>query len=201
MIGDRTVVDTTAAIYRWDHERYPAFYVPINDLETERFSEAQLWHEPSLPGLVRVDWDAPDAWYEEDEQVFVHPRSPFVRVDALRSNRPLRVEHDGRLLADASSSVMVFETGLPTRYYIDRTAVRWDHLRASATQTACPYKGRTSSYWSVLTEDGLETDLAWSYDFPTRQLLPIAGLVAFFNERVDITLDHAQLSRPVTHFS
>ena len=70
----------------------------------------------------------------------------------------------------------------------------------SDTVTACPYKGRTSAYWSVRTPDGTYPDLAWSYDFPTGQLLPIAGLIAFYNENVDITIDGQRLERPQTHF-
>jgi uncharacterized protein (DUF427 family) len=96
---------------------------------------------------------------------------------------------------------MVFETGLPTRYYLNRTEVRFVHLQPSDTVTACPYKGTTSSYWSVRTGDGLHADLAWSYAFPTRQLLPIAGLIAFYNEKVDVILDGERLPRPQTHFS
>jgi uncharacterized protein (DUF427 family) len=96
---------------------------------------------------------------------------------------------------------MVFETGLPTRYYLPRTALQWDVLEPSGTVTECPYKGRTSAYWSVRTGGAVRRDLAWSYDFPTRQLLPIAGLVAFYNEKVDIFLDGRPLHRPVTPFS
>jgi uncharacterized protein (DUF427 family) len=95
---------------------------------------------------------------------------------------------------------MVFETGLPTRYYFDRTTVDFHHLRPTPTQTACPYKGRTSDYWSVEVRDTTIEDLAWAYDFPTRQLLPIAGMVAFYNEKLDITVDGQPLKRPVTHF-
>jgi uncharacterized protein (DUF427 family) len=150
---------------------------------------------------VRLEWDALDAWYEEDEQVFVHPRNPYSRVDALRSSRAVRVELDGVVLADSQAPVMVFETGLPTRYYFDRSAVAFEHLEPSDTVTACPYKGVTSGYWSVRSGDDLHRDLAWTYDFPTRQLLPIAGLVAFFNEHVDVIVDGTRLERPVTPFS
>jgi len=153
-----------------------------------------------MDGTVRFEWAAMDAWFEEDEQVFVHPRSPYVRVDALRSNRTVRVEPDGVLLADAASTVMVFETGLPTRYYLDRTEVDFGHLISTDTVTACPYKGTTTGYWSVLAGETVHADLAWSYDFPTRQLLPIAGMIAFYNEKVDITLDGRRLERPQTHF-
>jgi uncharacterized protein (DUF427 family) len=95
----------------------------------------------------------------------------------------------------------VFETGLPTRYYVNRTDVRPEHLVPSGTVTSCPYKGTTSAYWSVQVGDTVHKDLAWAYDFPTRQLLPIAGLVAFYNEKVDTFLDGELLDRPHTHFS
>ena len=156
---------------------------------------------PGLAGTVRFDWDALDAWFEEDEQVFVHPRSPYTRVDALRSTRLVRVELDGVVLAESSSPVMVVETGLPTRYYLNRTEVNLAHLEPTATVTACPYKGTTSGYWSVRVGETVHADLAWAYDFPTRQLLPIAGLIAFYNEKVDVSIDGRRLERPVTHFS
>ncbi|HEX9336570.1 MAG TPA: DUF427 domain-containing protein, partial [Pseudonocardiaceae bacterium] len=152
-------------------------------------------------GTVRFDWAALDAWFEEDEEVFVHPRDPYTRVDALRSTRRVRVELDGMVLADSASPVMVFETGLPPRYYLNRTEVNFAHLVPSDTVTACPYKGRTSGYWSVRSGADVHADLAWTYDFPTRQLLPIAGLIAFYNEKVDTFVDGEFIPRPVTHFS
>src|ERR1700759_3824927 len=106
----------------------------------------------------------------QGEQVFVHPRNPYVRVDALRSTLPVRVELDGVILAESPAPVMVFETGLATRYYLGRTEVDFTQLVASDTVTACPYKGVTSGYWSVRAGDVLHRDLAWAYDFPTRAL-------------------------------
>jgi uncharacterized protein (DUF427 family) len=170
--------------------------------EVVRPAAARLLAESPIAGLastVRFDWSALDAWYEEDEQVFVHPRNPYVRVDALRSTRPVRVELDGVVLAESPSPVMVFETGLPTRYYINQTEINSEHLTPSDTVTACPYKGTTSRYWSVRTGGTAHPDLAWTYDFPTRQLQPIAGLVAFYNEKVDIFLSGQRLERPNTH--
>ena len=153
-----------------------------------------------LSSTVRFEWAALDAWYEEDEQVFVHPRSPYVRVDALRSTRRVRVEVDGVDVAASSSPVMVFETGLPTRYYLNRSEVDLDHLVPSDTVTECPYKGTTSHYWSIDVGGPLRRDLVWSYDFPTRQLLPVAGMLCFYNEKVDIFVDGHLLERPRTHF-
>jgi uncharacterized protein (DUF427 family) len=122
-------------------------------------------------------------------------------VDALRSTRRVRIEVDGVVLAESSSPVFVFETGLPTRYYLNRTEVDFTCLEPSETETACPYKGRTTGYWSARIGDAVHADIAWTYDFPTRQLLPIAGLIAFYNERVDVILDGTPLDRPETHFS
>ena len=229
-LGGVTVLDTTRALYLFEWEFYPQFYVPLDDVnadvlvdegrtqrlrrgtatvyglnagDQQRACCARAYGNDALEGIrghVRFDWDALDAWYEEDEEVFVHPRNPYVRVDALRSTRHVRVELDGVLLAESSSPVLVFETGLPTRYYLNRTEVQWEHLVASTTQTACPYKGVTSGYWSVKVGDTVHEDLVWAYDFPTHQLQPITGLVAFYNEKVDITVDGVTLDRATTHF-
>ncbi len=205
MLDGEYVVDTRAATYVWEHPYYPQFYLPADAigsglLDDPRVAGRVRTHE-AAPGLVRIEWDALDAWFEEDEEVFVHPRSPYVRVDALRSSRHVRVELDGLVLADSHAPVLVFETGLPTRYYLDRSTVDWTHLEPSPTCTPCPYKGRTSAYWSVRVGGRLDTDLAWSYDFPTRQLAPVAGLVSFYNERVDLVVDGERLDRPHTKFS
>jgi uncharacterized protein (DUF427 family) len=230
-LAGELVLDTTSALYVWEWPYYPQYYIPRDDVRAEllvdegtvhptrrgqvrdfavqvgdlrRAAAGRLLEETAIDGLagtMRFDWASFDAWYEEGEQVFVHPRNPYVRVDALRSDRAVRVELDGLLLGESRSPVLVFETGLPTRYYLDRSNLDFRHLLSSSTQTECPYKGVTSNYWSVRTETGLHPDLAWSYNFPTRQLLPIAGLVAFYNERVDITVDGVRLSRPRTHFS
>jgi len=132
--------------------------------------------------------------------VFVHPRNPYTRVDAVRSSRVVRVELDDVVLAETQAPVLVFETGLPTRYYLPRIQVHIEHLVPTDTVSECPYKGTTSAYWSVRVGETTHADLAWSYDFPTRHLLPIAGMVAFYNEKVDHFLDGEPIERPITHF-
>jgi uncharacterized protein (DUF427 family) len=143
---------------------------------------------------VRFEWDSLDAWFEEDDEVFVHPRNPYTRVDVMRSTRLLRIELDGVVLAESASPAMLFETGLPTRYYLNRTEVNFTALEHTDTVTPCPYKGRTSDYWSVRTPASTYPDLAWSYSFPTPAVSAIAGLVSFYNEKVDVFLD----GRPLT---
>jgi uncharacterized protein (DUF427 family) len=189
MLGGRTVLDTTAARYVWEIPNYPAYYVPAADVDPETLTTLHVKHGTDvLTGYVRIRWTALDAWFEEDEQVFVHPRDPYTRVDALRSTREVTVTLGGVELARSTSPVMVFETGLPTRYYLNRTDIDFTLLTASDTETACPYKGTTSGYWTA-TVDGTEyPDIAWAYDFPTVALSPIAGLVAFYNEKVDIVV-------------
>jgi len=99
--------------------------------------------------------------------VFIHPRNPYTRVDALRSTRRVRIELDGAVLAESTSPVMVFETGLPTRYCLNRTEVNFSDLVPTETVTSCPYKGQTSGYLSVRVGDATYPDLAWAYDFPS----------------------------------
>jgi uncharacterized protein (DUF427 family) len=189
------VFDTVRALYLWEWPNYPQYVIPRADVDAALADglEHHVVEDGPAAGHLRFEWTALDAWFEEDEEIFVHPRNPYSRVDAIRSSRPIRVERDGLLLAEAAASVMVFETGLPPRYYLERTALDLSHLVPSDTETACPYKGRTSNYWSFRNAAGrVVPDIAWSYAFPTIALAPIAGLVAFYNERVDITLDGAQ---------
>jgi uncharacterized protein (DUF427 family) len=230
-LAGETVLDTTSALYVWETPKYPQYHVPRGDVDeaflvdeahlhklklgsaqryglrvgdVERPGTARLYTESPVAGVAgtfRFDWEALDSWFEEDEEVFVHPRNPYTRVDAIRSTRTVRVELQGTVLAESSSPVMVFETGLPTRYYLNRTEVDFTHLVPSDKRTGCPYKGRTTGSWSVRVGETIHEDLAWAYDFPTRQLSPIAGLIAFYNEKVDIFLDAVELERPVTHFS
>ena len=93
---------------------------------------------PELAGTVRLDWGAMDAWFEEDEEVFVHPRDPHTRVDILQSSRHVRVEVDGETVADSHQPRLLFETGLPPRYYLPKTDVRMDLLTPTDSTSRCP---------------------------------------------------------------
>ncbi len=157
-----------------------------------------MWGEgapEALHGTVRFEWEALDTWLEEDEPVFVHPRSPYSRVDALRSSSSVRVEVDGEVLAEASQCVKLFETGLPTRYYLDRADVDWNRLQRSDTVTRCPYKGTTSSYWSFNGATGPHRTSPGRTT--SRPSTPTASLsmTAFYNERVDLFIDGAPLPK------
>ena len=155
--------------------------------------------DPDLAGYVVLDFGAFDGWSEEDEPIVAHPRDPFHRIDVLASSRQLRLELDGQVLAESSRPVLLFETMLPTRYYLPREDVRAE-LVPSDTQTYCAYKGR-ASYWSARVGGRLVPDLAWTYQEPLTDASRVGGLVAFFNERIDVVLDGERGDRPVTPWS
>jgi uncharacterized protein (DUF427 family) len=153
-----------------------------------------------LRDLVRLDWHAMDAWFEEDEEVFTHARDPYTRVDILPSSRLVRVEVEGVTVAESNSPRLLFETGLPPRFYLPKPHVRLDLLIPTATVSHCPYKGR-AEYWSVRAGDAVLEDLAWSYPTPLPESQKIAGLIAFYNEKTDIHVDGELQERPTTKFS
>jgi len=229
-LGGEVVVDTTRPVLVWEKPYYPAYYVPLGDLRAELEPDGGSVHSPSrgdartftvragdaeVPGaalryeespieglrdLVRLDWDAMDAWFEEDEEVFTHPRDPYTRIDILASSRHVRVDVGGVTVAESASPRLLFETGLPVRYYLPKTHVRLDLLIPSATVSHCPYKGE-AEYWSVRAPDGVHDDLAWSYRAPLPESQKVTGLVALYNEKVDIHVDGVLQKRPSTKFS
>ncbi|WP_433506650.1 DUF427 domain-containing protein [Pseudonocardia halophobica] len=155
--------------------------------------------DPDLAGYVVLDFDAFDAWFEEDEPNVSHPRDPFHRVDVLTSSRHVRLELDGVLLAESRRPVLLFETMLPTRYYLHREDVVAP-LEPTATRTRCAYKGE-ASYWTVTVGDRPVPDLAWTYPDPLHEAAHVRDLVCFFTERTDVVVDGRRQERPVTPWS
>jgi len=224
------VADTYHPVYVWEWPYYPAYYIPASDIRADLVPAGETEHSPSrgdahiyhvktaaasaeraalrypdspveqLRDLVRLDWDSMTEWFEEEEPVYVHPRDPHKRVDILASSRRVRVEIDGETVAESGQPRILFETGLPPRYYLPLTDVRMDRLRPSGKQTRCPYKG-TASYWNIDTGHGVHEDLVWIYRAPVPESQKIAGLACFYNEKVDIYLDGQLQPRPQTPFS
>lgn len=230
-LGGEVVADTIRPRLVWEVPSYPAYYFPLEDVRTDLLVATDtVTHSPSrgdaqhftvkagnrsatdaarryldspideLRGLIRLDWDAMDGWFEEDEEVYTHPRDPYTRVDILASSRRVRVEVEGVVLADSTNARVLFETGLPPRWYLPKTDLRMHLLVPTATATHCPYKGQ-AQYWSVRVGDRLVEDLAWSYRTTLPECQKIAGLVAFYNEEVDLFLDDQPQERPVSKFS
>ena len=155
--------------------------------------------DPDLAGYVVLDFGAFDAWYEEDELNVAHPRDPFHRIDVLPSSRHVRVELEGHVLAESSRPTLLFETMLPTRYYLPHDDLRTE-LTPSSTRTHCAYKGQ-ASYWSAVAGDRVVPDLGWTYQQPLHDAAQVRGLIAFFNERLDLIVDGERPERPITPWS
>ncbi len=155
----------------------------------------------ALKDHVAFYWDRLDHWYEEDEEIFVHPRDPHVRVDVVASRRRVQVRHAGVVLADTRQALFLFETGLPTRHYIPPADIRTDLLAESAAVTRCPYKG-IAAYRSAVIDGRTSEDIAWVYEAPIAECPRIAGHICFFAERVDeIRIDGVAVLRPDTPWS
>lgn len=146
--------------------------------------ESPLDEVAEIRSYVAFYWDRVDHWYEEDDEIFVHPRDPYHRVDVVFSSRPVRVVLGGETVAETSRARFLFETGLPTRYYIPPEDVQTDLLIPSETRTRCPYKGE-AVYWSARIHRRIYEDVAWSYPDPIPECPRIKGYMCFFNEVVD----------------
>jgi uncharacterized protein (DUF427 family) len=215
--GDVTIVDSRRPLLVWEAGRpVPRYVFPDADVRTDLLRPAAepehfdlvvgdetaagaAWRyaDPRLAGHIAFEWSQA-RWYEEEEEIFIHPRDPHKRVDAIASSRHVVVEIAGVTVAETRAPVLLFETGLPTRYYIPPADVRLELFEPTGLRTGCPYKG-TAGYWS-LREPRTE-NIAWSYAEPLPAVGGIRGLVAFYNEAVDLIVDGERLERPVTHFS
>jgi uncharacterized protein (DUF427 family) len=229
-LAGRVVVDTVRPVLVWEVPYYPAYYLPRADVRARLVPTGAQRHSPSrgeglvhdvyvdgasapdaallhpespiepLRELVRFEWAAMDEWLEEDEPVYTHPRDPYTRVDILASSRHVQVEVAGTVVADSRSPRILVETGLPPRYYLPLQDVRMDLLRPSDTRTGCPYKG-TASYFHLELDGRRYEDYVWIYRYPLPESQKIAGLVAFYNEKVDLSVDGVRQPRPRTKFS
>ncbi|KAL7793794.1 hypothetical protein V8C37DRAFT_377367 [Trichoderma ceciliae] len=233
-----TIVDTTSAIWVWEHDYYPHFYIPSSELKNSTIRDRQSIKSDAsddtakaaiveltvpekagipekkttrvlrfendkslgdLAGLVRLEFGAMDTWLEEDIPIFVHPKDPFKRIDILPSTRSVEVRIAGKTVASSSFAMHLHETSLPVRYYLPLASVDPAILRRSSTVTSCPYKG-DAEYYDVVLDGEEHKDIVWYYKHPIHESLAVAGLVSFYNEKVEILVDGKALTKPVTHF-
>lgn len=177
---DRVVIDTERALMVHRRGRPLSYAFPADEvggLPTES--------EPEAPGFVRVPWDAVDTWIEEGRELVHYPPNPYHRVDCRPTRRRLRVSVDGITLVDTDDTVILFETALDARLYVDPAYVRTDMLRRSETSSYCNYKG-FATYWSVVHDGRHADEVAWSYEDPPPESLPIKGFLSFDAARVDV---------------
>src|ERR1700680_278437 len=229
-LDNQLLVDSQQVLPTYETKRPPVYWFPIADVRMEllalkepaagapsgtehyrsntgRAEDNVAWSyaEPRgdlapLEGHIAFYWKAIDHWYEEDEEVFVHPRDPYSRVDTVHSSRHVRVEVGGQVIAETLRPVVLYETGLPTRYYIPKLDVRMDLLESTHTVTHCPYKG-DAVYWSLKVGSTTYPDFVWSYPHPIAEIPKIENLLSFYNEKVDLYVDGVRQERPVSPFS
>ena len=139
---------------------------------------------PELGDYVTVDWRSV-RWFEEDREIFGHPRNAYWRIDTLPSSRLVEVFVDGKLVARTRRAIFLFETRMIARYYfpvddlVEGTLVPSDHT------TYCPYKG-AASYYHFDLDGKRHENIVWYYREPFPESSMIKGLISFYNEKVDI---------------
>jgi uncharacterized protein (DUF427 family) len=231
LVGGHVAADTLRPVLVWEKPYYPTYYIERDDVRAELVDTGEIRRSPSrgdghvhdvriggrevagaaltfpdspleaLRTLVRLEWSDMDEWLEEDEPIYVHPRDPYSRVDILGSSRHVKVSLGGVVLAESRQPRILFETGLPPRYYLPMSDAKLELLRPSTLQTHCPYKG-TASYWDIVLPNGdVHEGLVWGYRTPLPESQKIAGLIAFYDEKVDVEIDGVPQEHPKTPFS
>jgi uncharacterized protein (DUF427 family) len=200
-LNGQAVVDSKRVLVAYGIQRRAVYCFPTSDVRMDLLGSIEgavsTFDVPELKDYVAFDWKKFDAWFEEDEEIFAYPRDPYHRVDVLNSSRHIKVVLGGEVVADSRRPRLLFETGLPTRYYLPKTDVRMDLLEPTATSSQCPYKGN-AVYWSVKVGDQVFEDVVWGYPFPTPESEKIQNLVAFYNEKVELYVDGERWQR-TTH--
>jgi len=182
LAGHEAIVDSERTVLVYESGRLPRYAFPVEDVSVEAEPE------PEVDGYVRVPWEAADRWLEEDEEIVVHPHDPYHRIEVLRSSRLVRVLVNGELVAETSRPRILFETGLPPRYYLPRNDVRMESLEPVDIRTGCAYKG-WATYWDAVTSNGRAPAVAWSYPEPLREGELVQDLLCFFQERPEIAVE------------
>ncbi|HEX2645727.1 MAG TPA: DUF427 domain-containing protein [Candidatus Dormibacteraeota bacterium] len=214
--GGKLIADSERVLLVYESRRPPAYWFPIRDIHMEHLEQkaevepgltrwrirvgdrvaengARAYTNPmgdleALEGHLTFYWNEMDAWFEEDQEVFVHPRDPYTRIDTVNSSKHVEIKVDGVTLADTRRPVLLYETGLPTRYYIPKQDVRMDLLEPTETHTRCPYKG-VASYWSLRLGDKLVKDVVWSYPTPIQECTRIENMLSFYPDKVELYVD------------
>ncbi|KAL8786178.1 MAG: hypothetical protein Q9213_002948 [Squamulea squamosa] len=191
------LADSTSAYHVWEHKYYPYFYFPTSGLKVHYVTREPIGDDDivslvTYKGLTRTDSTTlmftKDAWFEEDQPIYQHPKDPYKRIDILPSTRKITVKVHGVVIAESTLNMFLFETMLRTRHYMPQTAINWQYTTHSPTVTKCPYKG-TAEYYNIVVDGDEIKDAIWWYRHPTRESALIEGMACFYNEKVDVYVD------------
>jgi uncharacterized protein (DUF427 family) len=195
------VVDSVNTQMLYEQHRLPVWCFPPEDVRVDVLADGAWLHEDGLAaGLVGVRWDAVDSWLEEDEEVIVHPRDPYHRLELRDTSRTVEVTLEGEKLAGSSSPLVLFEASLPPRWYFAPEEITAELAPNPDLRTGCAYKG-WASYFDVRVAGRVEPALAWHYPDPLQGMERIRERVCFFNERVELTVDGELQPQPRTQWS
>lgn len=183
-----TIADTVRPLLVWHSPHYPAYYFPVEDVLPDRVDEKKIKTFEDFGDHVTFPWNTVSAWFEEDEEIFTHPRDPATRIDVLQSSRHVKVVVNGTTIAESNAPKILFETGLPPRIYLPKTHARMDLFAPTDTVSYCPYKGQ-AEYWSLDLDGERVEDVVWSYRYPLPESLRVAGLVSFYPDKTEIYVD------------
>jgi uncharacterized protein (DUF427 family) len=225
LLNGQFVVDAKVPKLVWEHPYFPVYYFRFSDVKPEYLSNKHVTEEAdyydltvegrSISSIVKlikqgelkdyakiVDSQKVDAWFEEDERIFGHPKDPYKRITILQSSKTVQIKIDGVEVASTSRPKLLYETGLPVRIYIPHTDVRLDLLQDDHERLShCPYKGIASYYTVKLPNSAKKYGLAWWYKTPKTECASIEGHIAFYDEKVDVRVDGVLNERPLTKFS
>ncbi|KAH8691634.1 hypothetical protein BGW36DRAFT_465338 [Talaromyces proteolyticus] len=227
VFNGKYVADAKKPKLVWERPYYPIYYFSQSDVVKDKYlanetktdqpgvllydlvvgdrtspSAVTVFTSGDFEGYAKIGIDKADAWFEEDERVYSHPKDPYKRIQILQSSKHVRVEIDGVEVANTTHPKLLYETGLPIRKYIPHTDVRLDLLKPDEKlKTSCPYKGDADYYVVELPNGQEKTGLAWWYKNPTAESVEIKGYIAFYDEKVDIWVDGVKEEKPVSPFT
>jgi uncharacterized protein (DUF427 family) len=190
IINGRSVIDTEQALLVHRGNRPLGYAFPadvVGDLPAEP--------EPAAPGYVQVPWAVVDTWLEEGRELVHYPPNPYHRVDCRPTERTLRVRAGDTTLVDTVHTIIVFETALEPRLYVDPSLVRTDLLRRTDTSSYCNYKG-VATYWAAVVEGAVVEDICWSYEDPLPESLLIKGCLSFDPAKADVVAELPAAAAP-----
>ncbi len=147
----------------------------------------------AIDGLVIVEYHTMDRWFEEDDPVYAHTRDPYHRVDVRSSSRHVAVRHADVVVAESTRPKLLFETGLPVRFYLPFADVRIDLLELSETISQCPYKG-DGQHWNLMGTGDLVADAAWSLPHPLAEAKLALEHVSFYPDKLEVLVDDERVT-------
>ncbi|KAI9850356.1 MAG: hypothetical protein M1838_005803 [Thelocarpon superellum] len=188
----------------------------VGDKSTDR---VLLFEKGPLAGLVRFEFRTmgekssrmtegkrsnrrfvdEDAWFEEDREIYGHPKDPYKRIDTIPSSRTVTISIDGQVVAESNNVMILLETTLPTRYYLPKPSLNLALASPSTTTSLCPYKG-VAEYYNITVNGKEYKDIIWWYRYPTSESLEIAGRISGYNEKLDFSIDGVLQERPRSKF-